>query len=59
MKYGCFMTNLNEEELSQINGGYQYIWGMRFTDDGNPAPTVDYVIGQVTNAFITSMGGDY
>jgi len=59
MKEGCFMTNLNEKELESINGGYQTIWGMRFTDDGYPAPTADYVIGQVTNAFVTSLGGEY
>lgn len=55
MKEGCFMENLNEKELSEINGGYKYIQGMRFTDDGKPAPTWDYVQGQLGNAFVTSL----
>lgn len=49
------MTSLNEKELESINGGYKYVYGMRFTDDGKPAPTWEYVQGQLGNAFVTSL----
>lgn len=49
------LDELNIKELEDINGGYYYVWGMRFTDDGYPAPTWDYVQGQLAGAFVNSL----
>lgn len=49
------LKELNPEELEKINGGYKTVWGMRFTDDGKPAPTWDYVQGQLAGAFVGSI----
>lgn len=49
--------DLSKKELEELNGGYYYIWGERFTDDGQPAPTTDWILSQIGGAFVTSFGG--
>lgn len=55
MKSSKGLKDLNMKELEEVNGGYKYVWGMRFTDDGKPDPTWDYVQGQLGNALINSI----